>query len=40
MNEDDSNAKNHHDAKDDDKPDEDTNNDLHNFLSAVGSLKE
>ncbi len=39
VNEDDGNAKNH-DVKDDDEPDEDANNDLHNFLSMVGSLKE
>jgi hypothetical protein len=31
---------NNHDVKDDDKPDDNTNDDLQNFLSMVGSLKE
>jgi hypothetical protein len=39
VNEEDDSNKNH-DIKDDDEPDDNTNNDLHNFLLMVGSLKE
>ncbi len=39
VNEDDGGAKNH-DAKDDDEPEEDTKDNLHNFLLMVISLKE